>query len=142
MSALEHAAWWPLAASVGLFMLAALWTLGVMADSALHLFRSGPDEVGELLRKRSPLMRSLAALCGVLALAAVFAALAYNLTGGGVMHATVLVGGMVLLTLCGAMAITGWVDGDDRSVIGWLAACVAVAVGTVGLLVLLYELGV
>ena len=58
------------------------------------------------------------------------------------MHATVLVGGMVLLTLCGAMAITGWVDSDDRSVIGWLAACVAVAVGTVGLLVLLYELGV
>ena len=58
------------------------------------------------------------------------------------MHATVLVGGVVLLTLCGAMAITGWVDGDDRSVIGWLAACVAVALCTVGLLVLLYELGV
>jgi hypothetical protein len=81
MIALEHAAWWALAASLGLFVLAALWTLGVMADSALRLFRSGPDGAGELLRRRSPLLRSLAALCGVLALAAVGAALAYDLTG-------------------------------------------------------------
>jgi hypothetical protein len=58
------------------------------------------------------------------------------------MIATVMVSGAVLLVLCAAMAVTGWVDGDDRSVIVWLAACVAVAAGTVALLVLLYEMGV
>jgi len=79
MSALEHAAYWALAASLGLFVLAALWTLGVMADSALRLSRSGPDGAGELLRRRSPLLKALAVLCGVLALVAVGAALAYDL---------------------------------------------------------------